>query len=102
MGMKERRKLEMVKTLVGAHTFGEVRRKSVKVGVYDHPFAELDRREGAKTLRSSRIGEIKKADSPPKMGMGDVRREERRQQHLEEGRINRIAHRMVHGPKKRT
>lgn len=66
-----------------------------------HPKDFYDR-EAARAIGSSRIGEIRRAENPPKMGMGDVRRRERRDEYIEDARLNRIAHRMLKGPKKAT
>ena len=46
----------------------------------EKPFAEVNRREGAKALNSSRVGEVRRMEQLPKMGMGDLQRQEGRRE----------------------
>lgn len=65
---------------------------------------DLRSQERARAVNSSRMGEIQRAEGEKrrKSGVGEVRRYERRAQILEEGAINRVAHRMRYGKKTST
>lgn len=53
----------------------------------------------ADAVGSSRMGEINKADRPV-TGVGEVRREERKQARIEEGKLNRAFERQMRAKRK--
>lgn len=77
--------------------------RPVETPIFQHGAKPKDLRaqELARETGSSRIGEIRKAEGEKtrKSGVGEVRRHERRAEILEEGKVNRVAHRLMFGKK---